>query len=50
MKKPSFLLPTFMLPSVSDPVVEMWAKSLSEFSRKYPGGVNCSSVHANLVS
>ena len=37
MKKPSFLLPTFMLPSVSDPVVEMWAKSLSEFNTKYLG-------------
>ena len=29
-----------MLQSVSDLVVEMWAKSLSEFNAKYPGGIN----------
>ena len=38
-----------MLPSVSDLVVEMWAKPLSEFNTKYPGGINYFSIHANLV-
>ena len=31
--------PRFMLPSVSDLVVEMWVKLPSEFNTKYPGGI-----------
>ena len=40
----------FMLPSVSDLVVEMWGKSLFESYAKYPESINCFSMHANLVS
>ena len=35
--------------TASDPVEEMWAKSLSEFNAKYPVGINSFSVHANHV-
>ena len=34
-----FPLPRFIFPSVSDLVVEMWAKLVSEFNTKYPGGI-----------
>ena len=40
-----FPLPRSILPSVSDPVVEMWAKALSEFNRKYSKGTDCFSIH-----
>ena len=36
-----FLLPSSILPSVSNPVVEIWAKPLSEFNTKYSGVVDC---------
>ena len=35
--------------TASDPVVETWAKSLSEFNTKYPAGINSFSIHANHV-
>ena len=46
-----FPLPRLIFPLVSDPVVEIWEKSLSKFkfNTKYAGGVNCFSIHANLV-
>ena len=34
-----FPMPRYMLPPVSDLVVEVWVKSLSEFNTKYPGGI-----------
>ena len=49
-RNPCFCCPGSYILSVSDPGVEMWAKSLSEFNTKYPGGINCFSVHANLLS
>ena len=42
-----FLLSSSILPSVSDPVVEMWAKQLSEFNSKYSRGIDCFSIHAD---
>ena len=36
-----------MLPPIRDPVVEMLAKSLYEFSMKDPGGINCFSIHTD---
>ena len=44
IKKSSILPPRFIPPSVSDPVVEIREKSLSEFNTKYPGGINCFSI------
>ena len=41
--QPMFWLSSFILPSVSDPVV----KPLSEFNTKYFGGIDCFSIRAN---
>ena len=35
------------LPWVNDPVLELWAKPLSEFNKKYSGGIDCFSIHAH---
>ena len=42
-----FPLPNYILPAVSDLVVEMWAKLLSEFNTKYSGGIEHFSINAN---
>ena len=41
-----FPLPSYILPSVSDPVVDMWVKPLCEFNAKYCGSGYCFSIHA----
>ena len=46
VKKPMLPLPRSILSSVNDPVLEMWAKPLSEFSTRYHGDINM----ANLKS
>ena len=46
VKKPMPPLPRSILSSVNDPVLEMWAKPLSEFSTRYHGDINM----ANLKS
>ena len=40
VKKPMPPLPRSILSSVNDPVLEMWAKPLSEFSTRYHGDIN----------
>ena len=42
-----FPLTSTMLPSVSDTVVEMCTKSLTEFNTKYSGGIDCFFIHAD---
>ena len=38
-------VPSSILQSVSDAVVEMWVKLLSEIHPKYSGGIDCLSIH-----
>ena len=42
-----FLLPSAILLTVSDPVIEMWTKSFSEFKVQFSGGIDCFSIHAD---
>ena len=42
-----FPLLSSILPSVSDSVVEVWAKPVSDFNTKYSGVIDCFSIHAD---
>ena len=55
VKKPIFPLTNFILPSLSDPVVEMGGggggeNQLSEFNTKYSGGIDCFSIYLASAS
>ena len=41
LRNPCFCYPAPYYHQVNDPVVEMWAKPLWEFNRKYSGGIDC---------
>ena len=42
-----FPLPSSILPSVSDPVVEIWVKLLSGFNTKYSGSIDIFFIHCD---
>ena len=47
LRNPCFCYPAPYYHQINDPVVEMWAKPLWEFNRKYSGGIDRFSIHAD---